>query len=128
MPKPANTILVIGGEPHMRRFIRAGLERHDYSIHETANGATFAGVSQEIQPDIIVLDLDAPTSSGADVREVQRSWSDVPIIVLAAQSDDEQKARLIELGVAEYMIKPIGVADLAARCEAASRDRRKAAK
>jgi two-component system, OmpR family, KDP operon response regulator KdpE len=59
--------------------------------------------------------------SGLEVLETVRSWSDVPIIVLSIQADEERKVQLLRIGADDYMIKPFGIAELAARCEAALR-------
>jgi two-component system, OmpR family, KDP operon response regulator KdpE len=65
--------------------------------------------------------------SGTEVLESVRAWSNVPIIVLSIESAEEQKVMLLKLGADDYIVKPFGIAELAARCEAALRRYRKSA-
>jgi two-component system, OmpR family, KDP operon response regulator KdpE len=74
-----------------------------------------------MQPDVIVLDLGLPDMGGIEVLESIRAWSNVPIIVLSIDSAEEQKVMLLKLGADDYVVKPFGIAELAARCEAALR-------
>jgi two-component system, OmpR family, KDP operon response regulator KdpE len=127
MRKPVNTVLVIDDESQIRRFITAGLELHGYAVREAENGAAGLSTAAHIQPDLIVLDLALPDMSGIEVLETIRSWSNVPIIVLSVQADEEQKVHLLKIGADDYIVKPFGIAELAARCEAAMRRYHKSA-
>jgi two-component system KDP operon response regulator KdpE len=127
MRKAANKILMIDDEPQIRRFVRAGLELYGYSVSEAENGsAGLNAVVAHIRPDLIILDLGLPDMSGLEVLNTIRSWSNVPVIVLSIQVDEEQKVHLLRSGADDYMIKPFGIAELAARCEAALRRYHKA--
>jgi two-component system, OmpR family, KDP operon response regulator KdpE len=121
MGKPINTILVIDDEPQMRRFISAGLELYGHSVRQAENGATALSLAARIHPDVIVLDLGLPDMSGIEVLETIRAWSNVPVIVLSIQADEDQKVHLLKIGADDYVVKPFGIAELAARCEAALR-------
>jgi two-component system, OmpR family, KDP operon response regulator KdpE len=121
MRKPANTLLVIDDEPQIRRFISAGLELHGYRVHESENGSAGLKAVAQFQPNLILLDLVLPDMNGLEVLKTLRSWSDVPVIVLSIQADEERKVQLLRSGADDYMIKPFGIAELAARCEAALR-------
>ncbi len=121
MRKPANTVLVIDDESQIRRFIGAGLELHGYAVREAESGASGLSVAAHVQPDLIVLDLGLPDMNGIEVLETIRSWSNVPVIVLSVISDEEQKVHLLKIGADDYIVKPFGIAELAARCEAAIR-------
>jgi two-component system KDP operon response regulator KdpE len=90
MGKPTNTVLVIDDEPQMRRFISAGLELYGYSVREAENGATALSLAPRIHPDVIILDLGLADMSGIEVLETIRSWSNVPVIVLSIQGDEDQ--------------------------------------
>jgi len=127
MRKPANTVLVIDDEPQIRRFISAGLELHGYAVRVAETGAAGLGAAARAQPDLIVLDLGLPDMSGIDVLKTIRSWSNVPVIVLSIQADEDQKVHLLKLGADDYVVKPFGIGELAARCEAALRRYHKAA-
>jgi two-component system, OmpR family, KDP operon response regulator KdpE len=120
MGKLANTIVVIDDEPQIRRFIKAGLELHGYSVRVAANASTGLEAAQS-RPDLIILDLGLPDMSGLEVLNTVRSWSNVPVIVLSVQVEEEQKVHLLRSGADDYVVKPFGIAELAARCEAALR-------
>jgi two-component system KDP operon response regulator KdpE len=126
MRKAANTVLVIDDEPQIRRFVSAGLELYGYSVSEAENGSTGLNAVAHIRPDLIILDLGLPDMSGVQVLNTIRSWSNVPVVVLSIQVDEEQKVNLLRSGADDYMIKPFGIAELAARCEAALRRYHKA--
>jgi two-component system, OmpR family, KDP operon response regulator KdpE len=127
MRKAANTILVIDDEPQIRRFVKAGLELYGYSVSEAENGSAGLNAVAHSRPDLIILDLGLPDMDGVEVLTTIRSWSNVPVIVLSVQVDEEQKVHLLRSGADDYMVKPFGIAELAARCEAALRRYHKAA-
>jgi two-component system, OmpR family, KDP operon response regulator KdpE len=127
MSKPANSVLVIDDEPQIRRFVGAGLELHGYTVKEANTGAAGLSAAAHMQPDVIVLDLGLPDMGGIEVLESVRAWSNVPIIVLSIESAEEQKVMLLKLGADDYIVKPFGIAELAARCEAALRRYHKSA-
>jgi two-component system, OmpR family, KDP operon response regulator KdpE len=121
MRKAVNTVLVIDQDRQIRRFITAGLELHGYSVSEAEDGAAGLSTAALVRPDLIIVDPDLSDISGAEVLGTIRSWSNVPVIILSIQSDEEQKVRFLRSGADDYMTKPFGVAELAARCEAALR-------
>jgi two-component system, OmpR family, KDP operon response regulator KdpE len=121
MHKAANTILLIDDEPQIRRFLKAGLELYGYSISEAENGSTGLNAVAHGRPDLIILDLGLPDMSGLEVLNTVRSWSNVPVIILSVQVEEEQKVHLLRSGADDYVVKPFGIAELAARCEAALR-------
>jgi two-component system KDP operon response regulator KdpE len=126
MRKAANTIVVIDDEPQVRRFVKAGLELYGYSVSEAQNGSTGLNAVAHSRPDLIILDLGLPDMGGVEILNTIRSWSNVPVIVLSVQLDEEQKVHLLRSGADDYMTKPFGIAELAARCEAALRRYHKA--
>jgi two-component system, OmpR family, KDP operon response regulator KdpE len=126
MPKLADSVLVIDDELQIRRFVSVGLELHGYSVKQADTGAAGLSAATHMQPDVIVLDLGLPDMSGVEVLESVRAWSNVPIIVLSIDSAQEQKVTLLKLGADDYIVKPFGIAELAARCEAALRRYHKA--
>jgi two-component system, OmpR family, KDP operon response regulator KdpE len=122
MNKPTNIVLIIDDEPKIRRFLRAGFELHGgFSVYEAESAAAGLKAATFNAPDLIILDLALPDLPGAEVLELIRSWSNVPIIVLSVQSDEEEKVRLLELGADDYVVKPFGIAELIARSHAALR-------
>ena len=72
-------------------------------------------------PDLIILDLALPDRRGDEVLDLVRSWSNVPIIILSADTNEEEKVRLLEAGADDYVVKPFGIAELIARSQAALR-------
>jgi two-component system, OmpR family, KDP operon response regulator KdpE len=127
MGKPANTVLVIDDESQIRRFISVGLELHGYAVREADSGAIGLNAVVHIQPDLIILDLVMPDMNGVEVLETIRSWSNVPVIVVSIQSDEDMKVHVLKTGADDYVVKPFGIAELAARCEAALRRYHKSA-
>jgi two-component system KDP operon response regulator KdpE len=121
MPRPANSVLMIDDEPQIRRFVSAGLNFYGYSVSEAENGVAGLNAAARMRPDLIILDLALPDISGLEVLNAVRSWSNVPVIVLSIEDDEDEKVRLLRSGADDYMTKPFGIAELAARCEAALR-------
>jgi two-component system, OmpR family, KDP operon response regulator KdpE len=119
--KPSNIVLVIDDEPQIRRFLRAGFELHGFSVREAENAAEGLKAATLTPPDLIVLDLFLPDLDGAEVLERLRSWSNVPVIMLSVESDEEEKVRLLKMGADDYVVKPFGIAELLARADAALR-------
>ena len=122
-----NSILVIDDETQIRRFVSAGLELHGFTVTQADRGAVGLDTAARMKPDVIILDLNLPDMSGVELLESVRAWSDVPIIVLSIDSSEEQKVLLLKLGADDYIVKPFGIAELAARCEAALRRYHKSA-
>ena len=121
MNRPARTVLVIDDEPQIRRFIRAGFELEGFSVIEAENAAEGLKAATFNTPDLIVLDLGLPDLDGAEVLERIRSFSNVPIIILSIESDEQEKVRVLKLGDDDYVVKPFGIAELLARADAALR-------
>jgi two-component system, OmpR family, KDP operon response regulator KdpE len=118
MRKPTGTILVIDGEAQIRRSIGAGLALEGYAVHEAGSGVAGLSAAEHVRPELIVLELGLPDMSGIEVLERIRSWSTVPVIVLSVETDEEQKVRLLKGGADDYVVKPFGIAEFLARCEA----------
>jgi two-component system, OmpR family, KDP operon response regulator KdpE len=122
MSKSTNLVLLIDDEPKIRRFLRAGFELHGgFTVHEAESAAEGLRTATFNAPDLIILDLALPDRRGSEVLELIRSWSNVPIIVLSVESNEEEKVRLLELGADDYVVKPFGIAELIARSQAALR-------
>src|SRR5580692_7856104 len=121
MSKPANVVLLIEDEPKIRRFLRAGFELQGFSVIEAENAAEGLKAATFNAPDLIILDLALPDLRGAEVLELIRSWSNVPIIILSVESNEQEKVHLLELGADDYVVKPFGIAELIARSQAALR-------
>ncbi len=118
------TALLVEDEPHIRRFVRAALEQEGWQVHEAATlqrGLVEAGTRK---PDIVILDLGLPDGDGVDFIADLRKWSAVPVIVLSARVDEDDKIRALDQGADDYLTKPFGVGELLARVRAAQRRQR----
>ena len=113
--KPINTVLMIDCEPQTRRFVSAGLTLHGYSVCQAEDGSAGLNAVVHIQPDLVILDPDLLDMSGVEVLQTIRSWSNVPVIVLSIQTEEDYKVLLLRGGADDYIIKPFGIAELAAR-------------
>jgi two-component system KDP operon response regulator KdpE len=121
MIKATRTVLLIDDEPQLRRFLRAGFELAGFSVREADSAEEGLKSATFKNPDLIILDLGLPDRDGAEVLQQVRSWSNVPIIVLSARSDEEEKVFLFQRGADDYVTKPFGMSELLARSEAALR-------
>ncbi|RYF83968.1 MAG: two-component system response regulator KdpE [Comamonadaceae bacterium] len=125
MPSPV--ALVIEDEPQIRRFVRGALEAEGWQVHEFATLREGLAAAGTRRPDLLVLDLGLPDGDGlALIRDV-RGWSDVPIIVLSARTDEADKIAALDHGADDYLTKPFGTGELLARVRANLRRPRAAA-
>jgi len=107
--------ILVEDEPQIRRFVRLALEEEGWQVVEAETlrrGLTDAGTRK---PNLIVLDLGLPDGDGVDFITDLRQWSDVPVIVLSARTQEEQKIRALDAGADDYLSKPFGVGELLAR-------------
>jgi two-component system, OmpR family, KDP operon response regulator KdpE len=119
--KPGNTVLVIDHERQSRRFITAGLELYGYSVTEAEYGVAGLTTAMVLLPDLIIFDPSLPDMNGTALLKSIRSQSGVPVIILSMQSAEEYKVDFLRSGADDYMTKPFGIAELAARCDAVLR-------
>lgn len=114
-------ILVVDDEPQIRRFLKASLTAHGYTVVEAedANAAIKAATVEK--PDLAVLDLGLPDMDGMEVISRVREWSTMPIIVLSVRSDEGDKIDALDRGANDYITKPFGMGELMARMRAALR-------
>lgn len=124
MTQPVPTAILVEDEPQIRRFVRAALEQEGWQVHEAETiqrGLVEAGTRK---PDLIVLDLGLPDGDGLDLIADLRSWSNVPVIVLSARTDEKEKIRALDAGADDYLSKPFGIGELLARVRSAVRRQR----
>src|SRR6187431_3615091 len=115
-------VVLIEDEPEIRRFLRASLTNHGYRLFEAVTGAEGLQEAQSRQPDIVVLDLGLPDVDGLEVIRRLRQWTGVPIIVLSARGQEQDKIAALDAGADDYVAKPFGVGELLARVRAALRN------
>ncbi|HEX7638533.1 MAG TPA: response regulator [Burkholderiaceae bacterium] len=123
MTRPGSRILVVEDEAGIRRFVGLSLRREGFEVHE-ADGLRRALIeAASRRPDLVLLDLGLPDGDGvAFVRDV-RTWSQVPVLVLSARSDERQKIAALDAGADDYLVKPFGIGELLARVRAQLRRR-----
>lgn len=114
-------ILIIDDEAPIRRLLRAGFERENCSVDEAETGSLGVKLAAMQPYDLIILDLGLPDMDGAAVVERLRGWSNVPIIVLSARSNEQDKVHLFKAGADDFVVKPFGMAELVARAHSAIR-------
>lgn len=114
-------VLIVDDELAIRRFLRVGLESAEYKVIEAATGREALSLAASHRPDLMVLDLGLPELSGFEVLERLREWSDLPVLVLTVQDDEDDKVRALDLGADDYVTKPFGLPEFLARVRAALR-------
>lgn len=120
--KPSDTsILVIEDEPEIRKFLKAALTSHDFKPSFAESAKEGLKLITAHPPEIVILDLGLPDMDGLEVIKTVREWSAVPIIVLSARGQEEDKVNALELGADDYLTKPFGVPELLARLKVALR-------
>jgi len=119
---PINLVL-IEDEKQIRRFLSAALESEAIVVHEAETGKQGLIACATRKPDIIIVDLGLPDMSGLEVIREVRSWSETPIIVLSARTQELDKVGALDAGADDYLSKPFGTAELIARIRAHLRRR-----
>ncbi len=119
MNKPL--ILVIEDDAPVRNLITTTLKAHDYKFITAQNGNNAIMEASSHNPDIVLLDLGLPDMDGVEVIERIRTWSDMPIIVISARSEDKDKIDALDAGADDYLTKPFSVEELLARLRVTQR-------
>jgi two-component system KDP operon response regulator KdpE len=114
-------VVVIEDELPIRRFLRVHLEAQGYVLHEATTGADGIVEVASRQPDAVILDLGLPDMDGVEVIRRVREWSGVPIIVLSARGQENDKVTALDAGADDYVSKPFGPGELLARLRVALR-------
>jgi two-component system KDP operon response regulator KdpE len=114
-------VLVVDDEAAIRRFLRVTLESQGYRVREAATAAEGLIEARTQRPDLILLDLGLPDADGLDVTKQLRAESGTPIVVVSARGQEQDKVAALDAGADDYVSKPFGVAELAARIRVALR-------
>ena len=115
------TILVVEDDAPIRNLITTTLRAHEYRFLTAANGEGAGMETASHNPDIILLDLGLPDIDGVEVIRRIRTWSNVPIIVISARSEDTDKIDALDAGADDYLTKPFSVEELLARLRVTQR-------
>lgn len=108
-------VLVVEDDKPIRNLITTTLKMNDYRFITAVRGNEAIMLSASHKPDIIILDLGLPDIDGVEVIEHIRIWSDVPIIIVSARSEDRDKITALDKGADDYLTKPFSVDELLAR-------------
>jgi two-component system, OmpR family, KDP operon response regulator KdpE len=108
-------VLVVDDERAIRRFLRASLSTHGYTVLEAENGSEALAITAERQPDVIFLDLGLPDMDGIEVTRRLREWTEIPIIILSVRDQEMDKIQALDAGADDYLTKPFGMGELMAR-------------
>ncbi|MFA5308866.1 MAG: response regulator transcription factor [Dehalococcoidales bacterium] len=116
-------ILIVDDDPAILRLLSTNLKARGYEIFTATDGEESLEKVQKDFVDLIILDLMMPKVDGVEVCRRIREWSDIPIIILSARGDENDKVKCLELGADDYLTKPFGIAELMARIKTAFRHR-----
>ena len=114
-------ILVVDDEMQILRALRANLEARGYAVRTAADGDEALRAVSERSPDLVILDLGLPRTSGLDVLRSLRSWSDLPVIIVSARNGDADKIAALDEGADDFLTKPFSIGELLARVRATLR-------
>ena len=112
------TILIIEDEAHITRFIKTAMEQEGYQVYTADSSHRGLIEAATRRPDLLILDLGLPDGDGCDVIADIRTWSSLPILVLSARSDEQDKIKALNLGADDYLVKPFSMGELIARVNA----------
>ena len=108
-------ILVVEDDRPIRNLIVTTLKTHDYKYLAAENGFSAILEASSHNPDIVLLDLGLPDMEGVEVIKKIRTWSNMPIIVISARSEDTDKIEALDAGADDYITKPFSLMVLRAR-------------
>ena len=115
------TILVIEDDKSIQNFMKISLKTRGYAYILADNGLSGISLFYADHPDLILLDLGLPDIDGTQVIESIRSWSNMPIIVISARSEDKDKITALDAGADDYLTKPFSIEELLARLRVTQR-------
>ncbi len=111
-------VLVIDDDDDIRGLVRTLLERSGATVREAPNGREGLREFHSWRPDLVILDVSMPELDGWNVLERIRDMSDVPVLMLTARGDELERVRGLQAGADDYVVKPFGRQELAARVSA----------
>ena len=117
----STTVLVVEDDNSIRNLIGTTLKSHNYKYLMAPNGKTAILEASTHNPDVIFLDLGLPDMDGVDIIRKVRSWSNMPIIVISARADDDDKLAALDAGADDYLTKPFSIVELLARLRVVER-------
>src|SRR5881296_385175 len=121
MPVKKTTIVTADDDPQLLRLVTRNLEFEGYEVIPASNGQQALEEIEERAPDLVLLDVMMPKMDGFTVCQRVREFSTVPIIIVTARGQDQDKVRGLDLGADDYLTKPFSVDELLARVRAVLR-------
>ncbi len=115
------TVLVVEDDMPIRNLISTTLKTHEYKYLTAKDGNDAIMQASSHNPDIVLLDLGLPDIDGIEVIKKIRSWSNMPIIVISARSEDSDKIEALDCGADDYLTKPFSIEELLARLRVTQR-------
>lgn len=122
-----STVLIVEDEKEIRRFLRTALENEALKVVDADTLQRGLIEAATRKPDLVILDLGLPDGDGIHFINDLRQWSAVPVIVLSARSDEQDKIAALDAGADDFLTKPFGIGELLARVRVALRHRGKLA-
>ncbi len=114
-------VLIVDDDPAIIKFVRANLKAEDFETLTVMDGVEALETIERELPDLVILDLMMPRVDGFEVLSQIREWSQVPVIVLSARGDEQDKVKCLDSGADDYISKPFGVDELLSRVRAVLR-------
>ena len=114
-------VLIVEDEQAIRRFLRTALEGEGLRVYEADNMQRGLIEAATRKPDLVILDLGLPDGDGLDFIRDLRQWSQMPVIVLSARTEETDKIAALDAGADDYLSKPFGIGELQARLRVALR-------
>ena len=115
------SVLVVEDDQSIRNLLETTLKSHNYKFYTAPDGASAIREASTHNPDVIFLDLGLPDMDGVEIIRKVRSWSNVPIIVISARTDDDDKIAALDAGADDYLTKPFSIVQLLARLRVVER-------
>lgn len=115
------TIVIIEDEKNICNFIATTLTAQDYKVITASNAKSGLSLIASCCPDLILLDMGLPDMDGIDVIKDIRKWASIPIIVISARTQEQEKVSALDTGADDYITKPFGPSELLARIRTALR-------
>lgn len=114
-------ILIVEDDTSVMNLMTTTMKLHNYKYIKACNGENAILQTTSYNPDIILLDLGLPDIDGVEVIKKIRTWSNVPIIIISARSEDSDKIEALDAGADDYLTKPFSVDELLARIRVTER-------
>jgi two-component system KDP operon response regulator KdpE len=120
-PSKRTRVLVVDDEPQIVRALKVVLREAGFEVIAAETASQALDLAAVHPPEAAIVDLVLPDGDGVEVTRTLREWSEMPILVLSAVGEEDQKVRALEAGADDYITKPFGTRELVARLHAALR-------